>query len=66
MPMFCTLDGTDIYYKDWGAGRPVILSHGWPLNSDSWEAQQLFPPGHRRGCPRRVPWRLAENAAILS
>lgn len=40
--MFCTLDGTDIYYKDWGAGRPVILSHGWPLNSDSWEAQQLF------------------------
>jgi non-heme chloroperoxidase len=42
MPTYCTLDGTDIYYKDWGDGRPVILSHGWPLNSDSWEAQQLF------------------------
>ncbi|GIF15855.1 alpha/beta fold hydrolase [Actinoplanes teichomyceticus] len=37
-----TSDGTNIYVKDWGAGRPVVLSHGWPLNSDSWEAQQLF------------------------
>ncbi|WP_454289092.1 alpha/beta fold hydrolase [Rhizobium arsenicireducens] len=36
-----TRDGVEIYYKDWGpkSGRPVILSHGWPLNSDSWEAQ---------------------------
>ncbi|MBP2327171.1 non-heme chloroperoxidase [Kibdelosporangium banguiense] len=35
-------DGARIFYKDWGAGRPVVLSHGWPLNSDSWEAQALF------------------------
>lgn len=35
-------DGAQIYYKDWGTGRPVVLSHGWPLNSDSWEAQMLF------------------------
>ena len=35
-------DGTQIYYKDWGSGPPVLLSHGWPLNSDSWEAQMLF------------------------
>jgi non-heme chloroperoxidase len=34
-----TRDGVEIYYKDWGAGQPVILSHGWPLSSDSWEAQ---------------------------
>ncbi|TCK00924.1 alpha/beta fold hydrolase [Nocardia alba] len=42
MPIHTTNDGTEIYYKDWGSGRPVVLSHGWPLNSDSWEAQQMF------------------------
>jgi len=42
MPFITTADGTEIYYKDWGQGAPVVLSHGWPLSSDSWEAQQLF------------------------
>jgi len=42
MGTITTADGATIFYKDWGQGRPVILSHGWPLNSDSWEAQQLF------------------------
>jgi non-heme chloroperoxidase len=42
MPTVTTADGTEIYYKDWGEGQPVVLSHGWPLNADSWEAQQLY------------------------
>jgi len=35
-------DGTSIYYKDWGSGPPVVFSHGWPLNSDSWESQMFY------------------------
>ena len=41
MPYVKTRDGTDIYVKDWGTGRPVILTHGWPLNADSWDAQAM-------------------------
>jgi non-heme chloroperoxidase len=43
-------DGTQIHYKDWGRGRPVVLSHGWPLNADSWEAQMLFLAEHGHRC----------------
>lgn len=42
MDFVTTRDGTRIYYKDWGTGRPVVFSHGWPLNADAWDAQMLF------------------------
>jgi pimeloyl-ACP methyl ester carboxylesterase len=40
MSTITTKDGTQIYYKDWSAGEPVVFSLGWPLSSDSWEAHR--------------------------
>ncbi|MGW0177961.1 alpha/beta fold hydrolase [Nocardia sp. NPDC003345] len=50
MPYVSTEDKTEIFYKDWGPadGTPVLLSHGWPLNSDAWDAQALYLAEH--GC----------------
>ena len=44
MPSITVKDGTEIYYKDWGAkdGPVVVFSHGWPLSSDDWENQMMF------------------------
>src|SRR5258707_3988526 len=37
-----TKDGAEIYYRDWGAGQPIVFSHGWPLSSEAWSGQMLF------------------------
>jgi non-heme chloroperoxidase len=42
MPTINTKDGTQIYYKDWGTGQPIVFSHGWPLTADDWDAQMFF------------------------
>ena len=39
---FTVKDGTQIYYKDWGTGQPIVFHHGWPLSSDEWDTQMLF------------------------
>src|SRR4051794_22467188 len=41
MPTITTTDGTEIFYKDWGSGQPVVFSHGWPLSADDWDTQML-------------------------
>jgi len=50
MSIITTKNATQIYYKDWGTGQPVVFSHGWPLNSDSWESQMLFLATHGYRC----------------
>jgi non-heme chloroperoxidase len=42
MPTITTKDGVEIFYKDWGAGKPIVFSHGWPLSADDWDAQMMF------------------------
>jgi non-heme chloroperoxidase len=42
MPFITTPDGTEIFYKDWGTGTPIVFSHGWPLSADDWDTQMLF------------------------
>ena len=44
MPTITTADGTALWYKDWGAGQPVVFSHGWPLTADAWDDQMMFLP----------------------
>ena len=42
MPTITTADGTEIFFKDWGSGQPIVFSHGWPLSADDWDTQMMF------------------------
>ena len=46
MPTVITKDGTEIFYKDWGTGQPVVFSHGWPLTADAWDGSANFVASH--------------------
>jgi len=50
VPTIQTRDKTQIYYKDWGTGQPVVFSHGWPLSADAFEDQMLFLAAHGYRC----------------
>ncbi|MET0893503.1 MAG: alpha/beta hydrolase, partial [Pseudoxanthomonas sp.] len=42
MPTITTQDGTELFYKDWGDGQPIVFHHGWPLSADDWDTQMQF------------------------
>jgi non-heme chloroperoxidase len=50
MGTIITKDKTQIYYKDWGTGQPIVFCHGWPLNADAWESQMVFLVAHGYRC----------------
>ena len=54
MSTITTKDGTEIFYKDWGKGQPIVFSHGWPLTADDWDAQMMYFLNHGIGSSRMI------------
>ena len=60
MSKLTTHDGTEIYYRDWGAGQPVVFSHGWPLTGDAWGVRASLPMA-TIWIPMLTTWRSSSN-----
>ena len=58
-----TQDGTQIWYKDWGKGQPIVFSHGWPLCADAWDAQMMFLADQATGASRTIAVATADRAS---
>jgi non-heme chloroperoxidase len=62
MSAVVTRDGTTIFYRDWGSGRPVVFGHGWPLNANAWDPQLLLMASNGSGAGAmgaQVAWQMA-------
>jgi non-heme chloroperoxidase len=57
MSTVTTSDGTQIYFKDWGSGQPIVFSHGWPLTGDAFEDQMMALAGQGYRCIAHDPMR---------
>jgi pimeloyl-ACP methyl ester carboxylesterase len=64
MATVITRDGTEIFYKDWGTGQPVVFSHGWPLTADAWDDQAFLVASH--GLAQTIAYKDTFNNDLLT